>query len=220
MLLALHGFTETDEPWRELLPEAVALVLPGHGHVPVGTDADLASVAAEVALRLPTDGGDIVGYSMGGRIALRLALDHPRRVRRLVLVSSGPGFPPGDEGAQRRRRDAWLADILEEDGIGPFVAWWESNPVLRPAQPFSRAETQRLRAMRLNQDPRGLATCLRRFGPGSMESLWERLGELRASTLLIAGAADARYVQVMGDMRARLPQARLAVVPADRKSVV
>jgi 2-succinyl-6-hydroxy-2,4-cyclohexadiene-1-carboxylate synthase len=216
MLLALHGFTETDEPWRALLRhrgDATVPLLPGHGQVPVPAGADLASVAASVAQRLPAEGTDVVGYSMGGRVALRLALDHPGRVRRLVLVSSGPGFPPGAEREERRRRDAWLAEILEEDGIGPFVAWWESNPALKPVRPFSRADSGRLRAMRLNQDPVGLAACLRRFGPGSMDSLWERLGTLRCPVLLIAGAADTRYVTVMGDMRARLPDARLAVIP-------
>ncbi|MFM2089772.1 MAG: hypothetical protein RLZZ127_261 [Planctomycetota bacterium] len=214
MTLVLHGFTEDDTAWAETcpLPGARYALLPGHGWRPC-TQPGIRELAADLATQLPAEGGDVVGYSMGGRIALRMALDHPQRIRRMVLVSSGPGWRAGEERTRRTRLDEALAQILDEDGIGPFVAWWESNPVLRPAKPFSATMTARLRARRLSHDPCGLASALRAYGSGTMEGLWDRLGEIRVPTLLVAGAADARYCGVMGEMAARMPQARLVVIP-------
>jgi 2-succinyl-6-hydroxy-2,4-cyclohexadiene-1-carboxylate synthase len=215
MPLVLHGFTEDDTAWAETcpLPGADYALLPGHGWRPC-RQPGIRELATDLAAGLPLGGGDLVGYSMGGRIALRMALDHPERVRRLVLVSSGPGWRAGDERTRRTRLDEALAQILEEDGLGPFVAWWESNPVLKPARPFSADMTARLRARRLSHDPCGLAQALRAYGSGTMEGLWDRLGDIRVPTLLIAGEADARYRGVMGEMAQRMPAATLRVIPA------
>ena len=210
-MLVLHGFTETDESWAEVLPTARRPLLPGHGWRPC-LCKDLPGLAGELAAELdqPTD---VIGYSMGGRIALRMALDFPERIRRLVLISSGPGFRPGLERDRRIIGDEALAQILDEDGIGPFVAWWESNPVLAPYRRLPRAEEARLRARRLSHDPAGLACALRRFGAGSMEGLWPRLAELRLPVLLIAGQGDARYLGVMTEMQRSVSSSRLHIIP-------
>lgn len=217
MLAVLHGFTETDECWRDVFPGIAVplrrLLLPGHGWTPCPRDLDVASCAADLARRLPEDGCDLLGYSMGGRVALRLALDHPERVRRLILVSSNAGLEDPAARAERRRRDDCLADILEEDGIGPFVAWWETHPVLRPVRPVARSEVELLRSRRLNQDPLGLAACLRGLGQGAMEPLWDRLGELRMPVLLVAGEHDTRYAADLRRMAAAIPAAELEVLP-------
>lgn len=215
MLTAIHGFTETDAVWRDLLggtrPCRCELV-PGHGWKPCGPESDITSVAASIASRMEP-GSDLLGYSMGGRIALRAALDHPARVRRLVLISSSPGIADAGERTRRRARDERLAQILEEDGIAPFVAWWEANPVLRPARPLPRKVEEDLRCLRLNQDPIGLAGSLRHLGAGVGEPLWDRLGELRIPVLLVAGAADPRYGTACAAMAKLLPQAEAALVP-------
>ena len=215
-LTALHGFTEDDTVWQEALaPLGLSLrcpLLPGHGWKPCPADTTFAGLAAELAATLPA-GGDLLGYSLGGRLALQIALDHPRHVRRLVLVSCTAGIRVEAERAARVHSDEHLAEVLSEDGIGPFVAWWQANPALRPAKPLSRAEEEALRSRRLNQDPRGLAMALRRLGAGAMADLWPRLGELRLPVLLIAGAADTRYVATMRAMAGLIPGARLELVP-------
>lgn len=215
MALVLHGFTEDDCSWAEAcpLPGADYVLLPGHGWSPCH-QSGLEELAADLAKRLPADGGDVVGYSMGGRIALRLALDHPQRVRRLVLISSGPGWRQGEERTRRTRLDDALAQILEEDGIGPFVAWWESNPILRPAKAFSPSVVANLRARRLSHDPLGLACALRAFGSGTMEGLWDQLAKIQVPTLLLAGEADQRYCGVMAAMAAIMPNAQFQIVPS------
>jgi 2-succinyl-6-hydroxy-2,4-cyclohexadiene-1-carboxylate synthase len=156
---------------------------------------------------------DLLGYSMGGRLAIRLALDHPGRVRRLVLISCNPGMDDAKERAERRLRDEHLAQILEEDGIGPFVAWWQSNPILKPAKPLPRSVEESLRCMRLNHEPTGLAMALRQLGSSDdANDLWPRLGELRMPVLLVHGKADARYAGIISAMAKRIPASRLEAI--------
>ncbi len=219
-LTALHGFTETDETWAEVLvplagpfPRAlICPLMPGHGWRPCSPGTTIPTLAGELAATLPA-GGDLLGYSMGGRIALQLALDHPGQVRRLVLVSCNAGIRDARERQERQARDEHLADILDQDGLGPFVSWWENTPALRPAHPLPRAIDEALRSRRLNQDPHGLADALHCLGAGAMPDLWPRLAELPLPVLLIAGATDQRYVTLMGEMAKLIPGARLAVIP-------
>jgi len=216
MLTALHGFTETDDVWTEVLaPLKRPLrcpLLPGHGWRPCPAGTTIKTVAGEIAAKLPA-GGDLLGYSLGGRIALQVALDHPTKLRRLVLISSTAGLRDVQEREKRVRHDHAFAEVLEEDGLGPFVAWWESNPALKPARVMPRAMIEQLRCRRLNQDPLGLAGVLRHLSTGAMTDLWPRLGELKMPVLLIAGESDPRYVAVMKDMAAKIPGAQLELVP-------
>jgi 2-succinyl-6-hydroxy-2,4-cyclohexadiene-1-carboxylate synthase len=216
MLVALHGFTETDLVWSEFFNGHHPVrcpVLPGHGAKPCPPGTTLASVAAAMAKHLNANGGDdLLGYSLGGRVALQLALDHPGKVRRLVLLSSGPGIADASERAKRLKRDERLAQILEEDGISPFTAWWESTPALKPFKPLSRPVDEALRSMRLNQDPQCLAGVLRHLSHGAMEDLAPRLANLRIPVLLIAGDSDTAYCQRMREMAAALPNSRLQLI--------
>ncbi len=216
MLVALHGFTETDQVWSDFFADHLAVrcpVLPGHGGKPCPPGTTLASTAAGLARHLAPEGGDdLLGYSLGGRVALQLALDHPGRVRRLVLISSGPGIADAVERAKRRRRDERLAQMLEEDGISPFTSWWESTPALKPARPLSRVVDESLRSLRLNQDPLCLAGVLRHLSHGTMEDLAPRLASLTIPVLLIAGDSDVAYCQRMREMAAALPNSRLQII--------
>jgi 2-succinyl-6-hydroxy-2,4-cyclohexadiene-1-carboxylate synthase len=163
--LVLHGFTEDDTVWPALAPGGSGVLLPGHGWrpCPPGTTND--GVADAIA------GGwsgarTVIGYSLGGRVALRLAQRHPHRVSRLILISAGPGISDASERAARRRSDERLALVLDHGGLGAFLALWEALPALRPAVAPSRAAMARLRALRLSHDPQGLAACLRCLGQG------------------------------------------------------
>ena len=214
MLTVLHGFTETDVCWRQLFPASFHAryeILPGHGHRPCPPGTTMTSAAAAIAARFAQP-NDLVGYSMGGRLALQVALDHPATVHRLVLISTSAGIADATERADRQAKDGRLAEILDEDGIGPFVAWWESNPALKAAKPLPRRTEEDLRCLRMNQDPHGLAGALRCLGQGVMEPLWARLPELRVPTLLIAGEADAHYRRAMADMAARIPGSTLRLI--------
>lgn len=218
MLIAIHGFTEIDLGWTEVLCDLQVplkgYLLPGHGYKPCPPNTTYEIVINDLHRRYAEDGPfDLLGYSMGGRVALQFALTYPKLVNRLLLVSCRPGIANDGERAARAEADEGLAMMLEDNDIGQFVAWWENNPALRPARPYSRAMAEHLRSRRLNQDAHGLAACLRALGQGKTPPLWDRLGEITAPTLAIAGSADPRYVADMQRMVDLMPRAQLAVVP-------
>jgi 2-succinyl-6-hydroxy-2,4-cyclohexadiene-1-carboxylate synthase len=216
MLLALHGYTENDLTWRDVVgavPGGLRCeLLPGHGWKPSPPGDSLTTLISQLARSLPSGGCDLLGYSMGGRICLQLALEHPGLVRRLILISCHAGIRDPRSRQLRRLRDEHLAQMLEEDGIGPFVSWWQNNPALRPVRAAPRADAESLRSVRLNQDPIGLAGALRHFGAGAFDDLWPRLGTLVMPTLLVAGAADTSYCEQMAEMSRLIPRATFATI--------
>jgi 2-succinyl-6-hydroxy-2,4-cyclohexadiene-1-carboxylate synthase len=156
-------------------------------------------------------GSVLVGYSMGGRLALHAALRDPGRYRALALVGASPGI--ADDGARERRRvaDEELAAWIEAHSIEEVVARWEANPVfsLQPAEVVAAQ-----RAGRLRHEPSDLATLLRSAGQGALDPVWDRLGELSMPVLAVAGAHDSMYVETGGRM-ARLGRRVTAAAIAD-----
>jgi 2-succinyl-6-hydroxy-2,4-cyclohexadiene-1-carboxylate synthase len=194
-IVLVPGFTQTPGSW-----DGVRAHLRGHEVRPVAVPSPttFAGTAAEIGVA----GGEglYVGYSMGGRLCLRLALDDPARVRGLVLVSASPGIADPTERAQRRATDAKLAVELERDGVDAFLARWLAQPMFAtvPADAPGRAERRTLGASHL-------AACLRILGTGAMEPLWDRLGELAPPVLLVTGTMDAKFDAVAREMLGRLP---------------
>lgn len=194
----LHGFTQNSYCWGpfdDLLAARFRLRLidaPGHGNSGHAR-ADLIDAAWLVGV---VGGlGTYVGYSMGGRIALQLALDSPGLVERLVLISASPGIADDAERAARRRRDEALADHLETIGLASFLDEWLAQPLFATL-PSGVAH----RGAREQNNVTGLASSLRALGTGAQEPLWERLGELAMPVLLIAGADDAKFATTAHDM--------------------
>jgi 2-succinyl-6-hydroxy-2,4-cyclohexadiene-1-carboxylate synthase len=154
----------------------------------------------------------VLGYSLGARIALRLAVAHPEVVRRLVLESPSAGLATEEERATRRAADDVLATAIERDGVAAFVAEWERRPVFASHASLPPARAARLRAMRLANDPRGLAASLRGAGQGAMEPLFDRLAAVTAPTLVIAGALDDRGRPRAQQVARGIPGARLEII--------
>jgi 2-succinyl-6-hydroxy-2,4-cyclohexadiene-1-carboxylate synthase len=209
----VHGFTQSARAWGRIGADlstehrVIALDAPGHGgssevRADLATGADLmAATAAEPAAW--------VGYSMGGRFALHVALRHPEEVRRLVLVSTSAGIEDPEERAARRRWDEALAVRVEEDGLEAFVGWWLAQPLFSTL-PAEAAELE----SRLAGTAAGLASSLRLAGAGTQEPLWNRLNDLSMPVLVVAGELDSKYVGLADRMAAGIgPEARLEVIP-------
>lgn len=224
-LLLLHGFTGRGADWAPLLPAlrrlatTVSVDLLGHGDSDAPADPSrhaLESQAADLAAllaRLDTAPADVLGYSFGARVALRLAVDHPASVRRLVLESPSPGIADPADRAARARDDDALAASIERDGIEAFVdTWWETTPVFESEKGLPPAVRARLRASRLRNTAAGLAGSLRGAGQGAMTPLHDRLAAIAAPTLVVAGDRDPIGARRAAEVAAAIPAARLEIV--------
>ncbi|WP_412067993.1 alpha/beta fold hydrolase [Rubrivirga sp. IMCC43871] len=214
-LVLLHGFLGRGADWdavREHLPvrgDVLAPDLPGHGARADASPDDTTMDAEADRLVAGLDGpADWVGYSLGGRLALHLAVRHPKAVRRLVLVSASPGLRSETERAARRATDASRAASLLRD-FPAFVDAWYRMPLFALPEPLRR----RLTADRLaHNDPAGLARSLEGMGTGAQPSHWAALDGISAPTLAVAGARDAKFVALAAAMAAA-PAIRAATVP-------
>jgi 2-succinyl-6-hydroxy-2,4-cyclohexadiene-1-carboxylate synthase len=223
-VLLLHGFTGRGSGWLAHLPalrrahRTIVVDLLGHGRSDAPTDParyalerqadDLAALLR--VLDAPV--ADVVGYSMGARIALRLAIDHPGAVGRLVLESPSAGIAQPDERVRRRAADEALAEAIERDGVGAFVDRWEAQPILAGHAALPPAVRARLRRERLGHSAAGLANALRGAGQGAMAPLAGRLAEVVGPTLIVAGTLDPVGRERAVAVAAGIPGARLELV--------
>jgi 2-succinyl-6-hydroxy-2,4-cyclohexadiene-1-carboxylate synthase len=185
--------------------EVVGVDLPGHG----GSGG--VRVGFEEAAGLVGEAGGVgayVGYSLGGRLCLRLALERPDLVRRLVLIGASPGIADPGQREARRDADEVLARRIERDGVAVFLEAWLAGPLFSslPVEAAGREE-------RLANTAEGLAYALRRLGTGVQESLWDRLGDVRPPVLLVAGERDGKFAAIAREVAAAIgPSARVVVV--------
>jgi 2-succinyl-6-hydroxy-2,4-cyclohexadiene-1-carboxylate synthase len=216
-IVLLHGFSGTRRAWdgvvaaldrERYLPLAVDL--PGHG---AAADAlrpiTFAGCVAHVLARGP-ERFVLCGYSMGGRVALHVALAAPARVRRLVLVSCTAGIEDPHERAARRLADSRLAQELEEGPFEQFIERWRAQPLFahEPAEVGALAREDQRR-----NRPDALAAVLRGIGTGEMEPLWEQLSQLQMPVTVVAGERDEKFLALGRRMVDLLPDAELVLAP-------
>ncbi len=215
-VVLLHGFAGTHRAWDGVVDAlgaqryiAAAVDLRGHGSAAARRPISFEACTADV-LALAPERFALCGYSLGGRVALHVALAAPERVTRLVLVATTAGIEDAGERAERRAADLALADAVEAGTIEDFVTRWSAQPLFAADPPGIAGIWQE--DMRRN-DPVALAAVLRGIGTGAMQPLWGRLGDLTMPATVLAGARDAKFVALAERLTAALPAARLVVVP-------
>jgi 2-succinyl-6-hydroxy-2,4-cyclohexadiene-1-carboxylate synthase len=218
----LHGFTQSGRSWRELIshmPEGWKWIVPdlrGHGRTittpgaPCSMDActeDLIALWEELDLGRT----HLVGYSMGGRLALHVAARRPERLLSLLTIGAHAGL---DEEARagRRQGDEALAERIENDGIESFVDHWGSLPLFAGLQRRGQGYVAQLRAERLQNHVAGLACSLRGMGAGVMEPLWDDLGRVAVPCTFVAGQLDHGYVASARRLATTVPHGQVEIV--------
>lgn len=220
-LVLLHGFTGSAAAWGSHLDtfaasgmRVVALDLHGHGQSDAPTDAwryGMEHCRADIlaALRECEVGeGEAVllGYSMGGRIALYLAFSG--YFRALILESASAGLADAAEREARRASDEALAASIEREGVAAFVDRWEQLPLFASQRALEASRREALRRQRLRNSAAGLANSLRGVGLGAQPALHEQLPALDLPVLLITGELDQKFCEIAAQMAQRLPRAR------------
>lgn len=214
-LVGLHGFAGSQHDWvpfAECLGRPiVGIDLIGHGEAeaPVGiegynTAAMLHCVRDRLAEASPVT---LIGYSMGGRVALRFALKFPERVKALVLIGVHPGLVDPVQRSERMARDFALAGRIEANGVDWFCDYWSNQPIIRSQKTIPDHIREPMERRKRQNRLGGLAGSLRGFGQGAVDPVWDRLGEVFVPTLLMSGAADERYTSIASRMASAMPEA-------------
>ena len=215
-IVLLHGFAGTGRAWdpvvEQLDPARYRSLTPdlrGHGARAALRPVSFDGCVRDVLATAPNAAFTLAGYSLGGRVALHVALAAPERVGRLVLVAATAGIEHPGERAERAAADVALAARAEHMEADEFARLWQAQPIFAGTPPAAAAAwSQDLR----RTPPRHLAAVLRGIGTGAMEPLWPRLGELRMRCEVVVGERDAKF-RVLGErLVSALPDARLHVV--------
>lgn len=211
-----HGFTGSTSTWEELLPvlqtefQVYLIDLPGHGRTKTSSPLDMEQFCQEFCQLLDClkiKKIHLIGYSLGGRIALSFANFFPERVASLVLESSSPGLETEIEREKRRQSDQQLSELLIRHGIEAFVKKWENLPLFHTQKLLPEEKQKKIREERLSHQPKGLAASLDGMGTGSQPSWWENLEKLFLPVLLLAGERDKKFLLLNKRMSTCLPQA-------------
>lgn len=223
MVVLLHGFMGCLDNWADLRLQlrsrwrTLAIDLPGHGGTPLANFGEqdaferLTEALEELLDGLSIGGVHLLGYSMGGRLALALALRAPERFASLVLEGVSPGLET-DEACTARQADerAW-AQALRTDRRR-FLEEWQAQPLFdrqRERNPEGYAAAMRLR---LKGDHAGWAGALLGYGLSRQPNLWTELPDLDLPVLLITGEEDTKFTLGAHRMVALLPNASHRVV--------
>ncbi|MBM4762662.1 2-succinyl-6-hydroxy-2,4-cyclohexadiene-1-carboxylate synthase [Bacillus sp. B15-48] len=218
-LILLHGFTGDGSTWKPFLTsfnsasKMIIVDLVGHGQTESPDDYSMYSVMKVAAdlnsllNKLGIEKTDLLGYSMGGRLAIAFAALYPHKVRKLVLESTTPGLKTEKERQLRRKQDGALAEKLLTGGVEAFVDYWERLPLFQTQMNLPAKVRASIRKRRLQNNPFGLANSLLGMGTGAQPSWWESISHFSCETLILAGEFDRKFCQIAEEMENRIPNA-------------
>lgn len=200
--------------------QVVAIDIIGHGKSASPVEVNrykIDSVAKDILTildKLELEKIYILGYSMGGRLALSFAALFPRRVKAVILESASPGLKTEAEKRKRKEQDELLAKRILEKGIEEFVDYWERIPLFATQQLLPIKIQKQIRLQRLNNIPHGLANSLLGMGTGVQPSWWDHLPKLKMPVLLVCGEYDKKFCNIAEEMKLLLPNGRLLTFEA------
>jgi 2-succinyl-6-hydroxy-2,4-cyclohexadiene-1-carboxylate synthase len=220
-LFLLHGFMGSSSVFDHLIESLkdvcnpVTVDLAGHGQSDKPADPgryqsrvqtdDLSSVIS----RITSERVIVYGYSMGGRLALQLAADHPEKISSLILESTHCGWDEEEKREERIRDDEQKASQIESD-FDAFLDGWKQNPLFAGTLPEL---ARKYDAIARNQSREAMAASLRGFGTGVMPPVYSRLDKLNLPVLLISGESDQKFTDIHQLMAERLRDSVCRIIP-------
>ncbi|WP_309383807.1 2-succinyl-6-hydroxy-2,4-cyclohexadiene-1-carboxylate synthase [Cerasicoccus frondis] len=226
-LLALHGFTGDAEDFVWLAGRSRhaldwwALNLPGHGNTFVRDPQSLtlenfldAVEAARRRIVAETNQAPILlGYSMGGRVALHAVARNSAKWRALVTVGATPGIADPSRRLDRLVNDEDLAERMAEQSIDEFLVAWQALPIIQSQDNIPVEILEPLRERRRRNDPKQLAAAMLAVSTGRLPSLWDHLMDMTLPCLITAGAFDDKFCSLARRMEPKLPAPQVAIIP-------
>jgi 2-succinyl-6-hydroxy-2,4-cyclohexadiene-1-carboxylate synthase len=218
-LIFLHGFTGSANDWKKTAGlvddrfNKIAVDLIGHGKSDTPKEVDKYSASSINSQLLDiinhfTKGQVILlGYSMGGRAALSFAINHPDKIKGMMLESASAGIEDHIEREERVKSDEELVEFIETNSIENFIDHWMNLDIFGTQKRFSNELLQKLRINKLQNSPTGLAQSLRGFGTGRMPYLGDQLSSLDFPVLLITGELDSKFTQINKELVKKFPSA-------------
>ncbi|MDF2557160.1 MAG: menH [Bacillales bacterium] len=224
-IMMLHGFTGSLHTWRRFVTcykNNFKFIIPsiiGHGK----TDAPLennrykiesvVSDLVEILNQLKIEKVHLVGYSMGGRVAIAFALKYPNRLKSLILESASSGISTKKEQLKRQESDEKLATRIEQEGLEAFIDYWEKVPLFEPLESMLRfPDKLRLRTERMSHKSNGLSSSLRMMGTGSQPYYMDKLNRINIPTLILTGEKDEKFCRIGGEMCDKIKNSEHVVV--------
>lgn len=204
-LLLLHGFLGSGDDFALLLPifsnhfYCITVDLPGHGstNTELGgyTFSRTAHALIDLLDSLNVHKAHVLGYSMGGRIALYSACAFSDRIATLTLESASPGLKTATERSQRQQQDDLSALRLLKMPLPGFLEQWYSNPLFADIKQHPDIFSAMV-LRRLQNRPEELARALCGLSLGRQPSLWEHIPLLKAPLLIVVGELDTKFVSI------------------------
>jgi 2-succinyl-6-hydroxy-2,4-cyclohexadiene-1-carboxylate synthase len=223
MTWAIHGFTGGPTVWNavEVIPESQCLTVLGHGatSVAVGNES-FAGEVIRLSRQLPKRVPHLVGYSLGARLALAIAIQNPTRVKKLSLIGVHPGLQNKVERDHRIDSDRRWVGRLRSEGIKAFVDAWQALPMWNSQRELSQEQQDTQREQRLRHAPLQLAFALERLGTGVMPPMWDDLEALPMPVRLIVGEHDSKFLGIAQAMLPSLSRGDLQIVKGVGHNVV
>lgn len=221
-LVLLHGFMGNKNEWKEILPflrergcGVLLIDLPGHGDNINQDDPSLwsmentAQAVADQIVSYQLARPVLLGYSMGGRLALYLTVYFGQLFSAAILESASPGLDREEERQERIAQDRRLATRLQQMPIYEFLQWWYSLPLFRSLKDHQNFEA--LVRDRAQNDPQALAKSLEQMGTGRQPNLWPHLSVIKMPLLLVIGEWDTKFKAIAKQMAEKLTDSRVAV---------
>lgn len=215
-LICIHGFggsgLDFEALSRQMNPgfNTIGVNVPGHGGLDVSSDP--LNKILNTAQRFNQAPIVVLGYSMGGRIALRLALTGKLNIAHLILIGTTPGISNPELRLARIHFEREISKRLKGDSPRDFESWWRSLAPIKTQSSMPEPYQSQMRQRRALNHLGHLDEMLAVFGTSSMPSMWSDLEHITVATDLFVGGRDQKYLDIARKIKDIMPRANCTTI--------